>query len=270
MNDQTEKNEMGQAEWTLSNILAMAGFVVLVILFAWLAIQFVRMLPTAWDRLATVFEENQRALEEKTANQDDDSNKDDDKKSDDNVVVVDNNEDYIDDVVEDDSKEEDDSKDVATTTPTTTPTPTTGTGTVKPTPTPVQYHTVATYVVPTSDPNGYTDLEITFVAVGRMTAAERFVAGAELEADEIGAMQFRVKNIGTKTSSDWHFEALLTDGDTMKSNVQKPLKPGEMATLTVVFEVGDKDGNRSFGASVYGGNDINSANNGFRSSTKVR
>lgn len=267
MNDQTEKNGIEQADWTLSNILAMAGFVVLVILFAWLAIQFVRMLPTAWDRLATVFEENQRALEEKTADQDD-NNKDDDKKSDDNVVVVDNNEDYIDDVVEDDSKEEDDSKDVATTTPTTTPT--TGTGSVKPTPTPVQYRTVATYVVPTSDPNGYTDLEVTFVAVGRMTAAERFVAGAELEADEIGAMQFRVKNIGTKTSSDWRFEALLTDGDTMKSVTQKPLKPGEMSTLTVVFEVGDKDGNRSFGVNVYGGNDINGANNGFRSSTRVR
>lgn len=263
MNDQTEKNETGQAEWTLSNILAIAGFVVLVILLAWLAIQFVRLVPTAWNRLANVFDENQRALEERTANNDvvsdDDSN---DVATDDNVIVTDNSEDYI-DTDEVTGGDQNDSKDTATTT-----TPTTGTGTVKPTPT--QYRTVATYVVPTSDPNGYTDLEVIFVAVGRMTGDERFVSGAALETDEVGAIQFRVRNIGTKTSTDWRFETLLTSGDTMKSSVQSPLKPGEMTTLTVVFDTGSKDGNRSFGVAVYGGNDINATNNGFRSSTHVR
>lgn len=259
MNDQTEKKVLGYSEWTLANVLAIAGFVVLVILLAWLAIQFVRVLPTAWNRLATVFEENQRALEERTSGTDkvSDGTNDTTNDSDDGAVVVDNGEDYIDN--------EDVSDESATPAATSTPSkPTTST------PTPVQYKTVAQYVVPTSDPNGYTDLEATFVAVGRTTSDGRFVAGATLETDEVGAIQFRVKNIGTKTSSEWHFEAKLPNGDTMKSSVQKPLKPGEMATLTLVFDVGDKDGNRSFEVGVYGGNDISTINNGFRSSTNIR
>jgi len=259
MNDQIEKKDELQAGWTLSNVLAVVGFVVLVILLAWLAIQFVRMIPTAWNSLANVFNDNQRALVERTTdeNADDKAEEDD---SEDPVVVVDG-EDLIDD--EEDVEEEEDEETtspVATSTPSTTPSK----------PVTPQYRTVATYVVPTSNPNGYTDLEVSLVAVGEMTNDERFIPGTSLETNELGAMQFRVKNIGTKTSSNWHFVADLPNGDEFKSIVQQPLKPGEMTTLTVSFATDRKDGIHRFGVDVYGNSDINTANNGFTATVNIR
>ncbi|OGG86090.1 hypothetical protein A2392_01355 [Candidatus Kaiserbacteria bacterium RIFOXYB1_FULL_46_14] len=262
MNDQIEKKEETLADWTLSNILAAVGFVVLVILLAWLAIQFVRMIPSAWNSLADVFESNQRALEERTASKDDETNEDTDKEDDGSVVVVDTDEDFIDD--EETEVETTDNTDTVATTsaPSVKPKPTT--------PTTPQYRTVTTYVVPTSNPNGYTDLEVSFVAIGKMTNDERFVPSASLSTEEHGAMQFRVKNIGTKTSNAWHFAAELPNGGEFNSVVQNPLKPGEVATLTISFMTDRKDGNRTLGASVNVDGDINTANNGFRATVNIR
>src|SRR5690606_11174041 len=121
-----------------------------------------------------------------------------------------------------------------------------------------------------SNPNSYTDLEVSLVAVGKMTNDERFIPGASLETNELGALQFRVKNIGTKTSTDWRFIAELPNGDEFLSSTQRPLKPGEMSTLTISFETGDRDGSRSFGVSVRGGNDTSNANNGFSAKINIR
>ncbi|OGG41884.1 hypothetical protein A2837_01580 [Candidatus Kaiserbacteria bacterium RIFCSPHIGHO2_01_FULL_46_22] len=267
MNDQIEKKDdlllkedELKAGWTLSNVLAIVGFVVLVILLAWLAIQFVRMIPSAWNSLANVFNDNQRALEERTSDDESDETDETTDEEDDGVVVVDGGEDLIDD--EEDSEEEE--------SPIATSTPGTSTPTVTPKPVTPQYRTVTTYVVPTSNPNGYTDLEISLVAVGKMTSGERFIPTAYLEAEEQSAIQFRVKNLGTKTSGNWHFKAELPNGDDFKSNVQQPLKPGEMATLTIAFVTDNDDGSHKFNVSVYTNGDTNTANNGFTATVNVR
>ncbi len=137
------------------------------------------------------------------------------------------------------------------------------------TPAPVQYRYVTTYTAPVSDPNGYTDLEVVFVSFGVITADEKFVAKSTLETGERAAVQFKVTNIGTKTSSDWTFKANLPSGDKLDSKVQNPLKPKEYSLLTVAFDTGSKNGTRNFSVTTSGGNDTVSTNNTASASVKV-
>lgn len=253
MNDTTNNGNNEQ----LVKIMAVVGFVVMVCLLAWLAVQFVRFMPTLFGSLASVFESNQRELEERT--------------DDENVVVVveDDNDDVV--VIED----EDDTDVIVVTPATSTPPVVVAPVTPAPTPTPtpapqpIQYKTVVTYKTPVSDPNGTTDLAVTFVGVGSLNSGERFVLGA-LPSSGRGAMQFTVKNIGTKTSTEWNFSAKLPNGSTSNSRAQLPLKPNESSTLTIVFEVNDNDEWHSIGATITGGGDINSANNGFSATLAQR
>ena len=249
----TETNNQERSEIVI-RFLAIAGFVLLVIVLAWLAIQVVRFIPVAFSSLANIFAANQRDLRDRT---DDDEN----------VVVV------VEDEAPEDEEEveeeevtetpevpetvETDDKPVATSTPV-----------VKPTP--VQYKTVVTYKTPVSDPNGHTDLQVAFVAVGKLNSSGRFVAADYVEEDEQNAMQFTVKNTGTKTSSDWGFVAKLPNNGEMSSKVQKPLKPSETSTLTVVFEMDDSNRDRYAEVKVTGGSDINFANNSFRTKVRVK
>lgn len=240
MND-TSSNERNEQ---MVKVMAVVGFVVLVCLLAWLAVQVVRFIPTVFSSLADVFEDNQEQYADNVNNEDD-------------VVVVDDSNDQEEN--EDNEEVADNSSNgVATSTPTvstTTPVVTT------PKPAPVQYKTVTTYKKPVSDPNGKTDLTVTFVGVGQINSSGKFVVGA-LPEDREGAMQFVVKNIGTKTSNDWSFEATLPNGTKMNSKAQKALLPSESSTLTLVFNMGDEDPH-NVGASVTVIGDSNLANNSF-------
>ncbi len=109
-----------------------------------------------------------------------------------------------------------------------------------------------------------------FVAVGKLNSSGRFVASNYVEEDEQTAMQFTVKNIGTKTSSDWGFVAELPNGGEITSKVQKPLRPSETSTLTIVFEMDDSSRDRYAEVKVTGGSDINFANNSFRTKVRVK
>lgn len=241
MNDtnNTERNEQ------MVRIMAVVGFVVLICLLAWLAVQVVRFVPVVFSSLAGVFEQNQRDYEESVTENE-------------NVtVVVENNESDEDPVTESEDKEET----VAATSTTPVAVATTTTPVVAK-PAPIQYKTVTTYKKPVSDPNGKVDLAMTFVGVGSLNSNQRFMVGA-LPSKGQGAIQFVVKNLGTKTSSDWTFKLDLPNGTEMTSNVQKPLLPNESSTLTVVFEVNDDDKWHDVGGTVLGGGDINLANNGF-------
>lgn len=241
----------------LTRVFAVIGFVLLVILLAWLAIQVVRLIPAAFSSLANVFEANQRELEDRTTDEDDEV-----------VVVVDDennntDEEVVDDVDEvDEDTDSDEVEPVATSTPTK---PTTSTPTA-----PVQYRTVATYQVPVSDPNGYTDLAANFVAVGKMTSNERFAPSSSLDKGETGAVQFQIKNNGTKTSGAWHFVAKLPNGQTLTSKVQNPLGPSEVTTLTLAFDAGDSRGKYDLEVTAVGGNDTLVSNNSFRTEVTIR
>lgn len=238
------------------HIFAVIGFVVLVVLLAWLAIQFVRFVPTAFSSLANIFEDNQRELREKTSDSDQPA-----------VVVVDNTNDDPD--TSDDNATDAFANTLDTDTdPTTNVDDSSGTTVTTPVDNTPQYVTIKTYVTPTSDPNGYTDLEVTFIAVGKMTNNDLFLPGTPLERGDRGAMQFTVKNIGTKTSSTWQFNAGLPNGTVTNSPVQAPLGPKEIATITIAFDASDY-GTKQIGANVYGGYDTNLSNNGFKTTVYV-
>lgn len=248
MNEYTEIKEQNH----LANIMAVVGLIVMVCLLAWLAVQLVRFMPNVFSRLAEVFDENQQELAERTDEE--------------NVVIV--NEDDEDEEVEEETPEV--VEEVETPVPTPTGSDVKPTPTPTPKPTPVQYKTVVTYKMPVSDPKGYTDLVAVFGAVGEMTSGERFVPAKYLSEDERSAMQFQVKNIGTKTSGEWHFTAKLPDGSTINSLPQRPLLPNETATLTIAFDGVEGTKDRTVGVDVIGGNDTNLTNNGFRVTVDVK
>lgn len=242
------------------SLFTVIGFILLVIFLAWLAVQVVRLAPVAFSLLADTFNANQVALREKL----NDENNTENQTESDEVVEPELNFDEA-EVVEDEEEIADNDEvvtgTVSTTTTTNTPQVTTA---------PVQYRTVTTYKIPESDPNGFVDLQVSFLAVGHLNSSGRFVASNSLEEDTQGAMQFIVKNIGTKTSNVWSFIAELPDQATMNSKLQNPLKPAESSMLTLVFEVGDRSGTKIIGATALGGGDNKLTNNGFRQTVEVR
>lgn len=131
------------------------------------------------------------------------------------------------------------------------------------TPPETYYRTVeeVTYSTPTSDPNGYVDLEVKFVAIGHFDNNQNFRRVTSLETDEPGALRFYVKNIGTKTSADWTFDAELPTGVTYESTRQAPLKPNEQSVLTIQFGDIDQSGLAHFTVDVATDKDIVSSNN---------
>lgn len=111
-----------------------------------------------------------------------------------------------------------------------TPSETPATPAVSPTPT---YEQQYTYAIPTSDPHGRTDLGVRFLNTG-MIVGNTFFPQALLRG-EAGAIQFEVKNFGTKTSGRWSFSVTLPTGDTYTADSQAPLKPNERAVLSIGF-----------------------------------
>ncbi len=151
----------------------------------------------------------------------------------------------------DDTKPEE-PKTVATSTPKTTPTTT--------------YKYAYTYKKPVSNPNGYTDLTTKFNGIG-IVEGGNFKAYEKLDAGEEGAMQFAVKNIGTKTSGAWTYKVALPDGTDITSKAQAPLQPNEQATLTVIFPDAGEDGTHKIEVWVTG--DASTANNHFEAIFEV-
>jgi hypothetical protein len=143
-------------------------------------------------------------------------------------------------------------------TPTAQTNPTTPTNpTVQPEP---EYTQEFVYAIPTSDPNGRTDLGTRYLFVGEITN-NQFVPRA-LKQDEDGAIQFEVKNFGTKTSKSWKFVVSLPGGSTFESDSQVPLKPNERAVLTIGFNGTDVN-SHSFKVEVEEATDSNSTNDTF-------
>lgn len=134
-----------------------------------------------------------------------------------------------------------------------------------------EYQTVetVTYSTPQSDPQGYTELTVTYKAVGTLSGST-FSSKNTLSNDERGAFQFEVKNTGTKTSDTWTFTATLTSGTVYTSEVQEALKPNEHATITVAFDGVGEAGMQEFGATIHGGNDQTTSNNSFTKTVAVR
>lgn len=116
------------------------------------------------------------------------------------------------------------------------------------------------YAIPASDPNGKTDLGVKFLNSG-IISRNTFIID-EIERNENGAIQFEVKNFGTKTSSDWTFSVKLPSGETYTSSKQSPLKPNERAVLAIGFDATDLS-KHNFVVTVTEKTDRNIDNNKF-------
>jgi hypothetical protein len=117
-----------------------------------------------------------------------------------------------------------------------------------------------TYAIPSSDPNGYTDLGATYVGVGEIMS-QSFVPGI-VETNSDGAIQFTVKNFGTKTSQNWTFTLELPNGNTYESPTQTALKPNERAVVTIGFPTAAAN-IHTFELSIDESTDRNSRNDSF-------
>jgi hypothetical protein len=116
--------------------------------------------------------------------------------------------------------------------PATTPTDVEETPRANPAPQ-VPQRTVTTIVYPQSDPNGFTDLEVSIVSVGTMRNGVYIASGRGSE--NYDAVQFRVKNIGTKTSSEWSFRGDIPGDSGYRSPSYAGLKPKEYMIFTMGF-----------------------------------
>ena len=120
------------------------------------------------------------------------------------------------------------------TTPPTTP--------LTPAPQPTYYEPVYTTVtVPrTSDPNGYVDFAVEIIRVGTLEDRSSIFTSndATLNRNDRGGVMFVVRNLGTKTSSEWSFEAELPTRPsfTYRKADQPALAPGDRIEYTLGFD----------------------------------
>jgi len=131
--------------------------------------------------------------------------------------------------------------------------------------TPVE--TVLSYI-PQSRPNGFIDLEITYLGIGTLDN-NNFNPSGSIDKDSRGAIRFEVKNIGTKTSGNWAFKLILPSGFAFKSDEQNGLKPNEKAVYTLGFDNSSEAGNQPIFAELNVENDNNNTNNSFRWTVKI-
>lgn len=124
-------------------------------------------------------------------------------------------------------------------------------------------------VMPVSDPRGYVDLQVTFLGVGEMTDDKHFIRRTTIDEDDRGAVQFVVKNIGTKTSDEWKFTAELTSGNDYRSKSQAPLRPNEQAVITIGFDAVGEEGIHYLSVEIDTDEDKNHRNDSFRRTVEV-
>ncbi len=153
-------------------------------------------------------------------------------------------------------------------TATTTKPAATTTKPVAPKPTTPTYVQTPVYGIPTSNPNGFTDLAVSFIASGIMSG-NTFKNTALIDNDETGAIQFAVQNLGTKTSNEWTYSAKLPNGETYTSPKQAVLKPNERAVITIGFTVSGMTGVKRYGTTINVSPDSNPRNNQFETAVAV-
>jgi len=154
--------------------------------------------------------------------------------------------------------------------PTPTPTPPIPEPTPTPTPQRPATQTIVTYTygLPVSNPDGFTDLEASYITIGTMSDATFTALGSLTQANKQSAIQFAIKNIGTKTSTTWTYLLRLPNGTMYTSPEQAPLKPNERVTITQSFPTPQAGSHVIFGSIIL--NDSNLANNSFTAPFVVR
>ncbi len=107
------------------------------------------------------------------------------------------------------------------------------------TPTSQTYPITTTTGPAASDPNGYVDLAANFIEVGTVDKTTgAFTASSTPSRSQRIAIRFSVQNIGTKTSPQFDFNAVLPTipSSIFSSPMQKELAPGDRIEFTIGFD----------------------------------
>ena len=218
----TETHTSPPTHTLLIKILVIIGFAVTIVVVVWLSIQGIKRLPNAFSSLASMAESIQtyRTTQKTTPP---------------STTSSSTPNEY--------AREEED-----TTTPTNTQstedqnsdTETTDSIQTVPVPEEPKYTPLpkTTTIHPYSNPNGYVDLSVITLGSGALRHGT-FVLTPRYDTNTRNAIQFTIKNIGTKTSGTWGFETVLPSGNVYKSEPQFPLKPQEQVTFTLGFDLED-------------------------------
>jgi hypothetical protein len=129
--------------------------------------------------------------------------------------------------------------------------------------------TKTVYTVPVSNPNGTIDLQVTYLGSGTISGST-FVKLTSIDLDKSGAIQFEVKNIGTKTADVWSYTASLPADISYTSGSQKALKPNERAIITLGFDGLSKKGTEKVSVTVTAKNDTKTSNNKVSGSVVIK
>jgi hypothetical protein len=124
------------------------------------------------------------------------------------------------------------------------------------------------YTLPVSNPKGTTDLAATYLGVGTLIGTT-FIPQTRIDRDTVNAVQFQVKNIGTKTSGEWSFTADLPGSGSYESKDQAPLKPNERAVITLEFGELSHSGTEKVSVEIDVKNDAHANNDEFTKTIKV-
>ncbi len=112
-----------------------------------------------------------------------------------------------------------------------------------------------TIVIPqgrASDPNGYTDLTARVIEVGYMDPSGAFVASSTPSRQYRIAVRFAIENVGSKTSNEFTFSAVLPTFPpyTYFSPAQVALGPGDRIEFTIGFDSFEQDNTGDFVVNV--------------------
>ncbi len=125
------------------------------------------------------------------------------------------------------------------------------------------------YTIPVSNPNGTADISVRSLGAGTVDSNNRFTNVGIIDNDLKGAIQFEIKNIGTKTSESFTYTATLPSGVVYTAPVQPALKPNERVVATIGFDATDLTGIKTFNVKVDVTADTNKNNNVFNSAVKI-
>lgn len=102
-----------------------------------------------------------------------------------------------------------------------------------------QLFPIDTNTTPLSNPNGQVDLAVTVLETGVLDIdTNTFTKTDSIKTTQRGGIRFEVINLGTKTSDEWTFNAVLptSPSHTFFSDTQQTLEPGDRIEFTLGFD----------------------------------
>lgn len=117
---------------------------------------------------------------------------------------------------------------------------------------------------PVAAPSGLPDLQTSITAVGYLatTSADSFVASATVPVGSRPAVKFTIKNIGTNVTGPWRFSASIPTQTAyiFQSDLQQSLAPGDSIDYTLGFDQANRGSNQTISVTANFDNTVGESN----------